>query len=354
MGSIYRRGNVWWLKYYQHGRSIRESAGTENKTAAKRMLQAREGDVAKDIPVTPKTGRVTFDEAATDLINDYTTNKHRSLDDVKRKINLHLRPVFGNRRLAGITTADVRAFTAERQKVGASNAEINRELAALKRMFSLAVQAGSLHHRPYVPLLQENNARQGFLEESQYHAVLAHLPADLRPVVTLAYLTGWRTKSEILSLQWRNVDLEASVVRLEAGKTKNGESRELPFGDAPELVRVFEERRATTKSLEQTKGQIIPWVFHRGGKPIRDFRGAWQSACKAAGCPGRIPHDLRRTAVRNLDRAGVSQSVAMLITGHKTASIYRRYRIVSTSDLRTALGKIGSEIGVGTSRRLSG
>ena len=82
------------------------------------------------------------------------------------------------------------------------------------------------------------------------------------------------------------------------------------------------------------------WVFHRDGKPIRNFRRAWKAACKAAGCPGRIPHDLRRTAVRNLDRAGVSQSVAMQITRHKTCSVYRRYRIVSSEDLRGGLQRL--------------
>lgn len=343
MGSIYKRGNVLWLKYYQHGRAIRESTGTKNRAAAKRMLVAREGDIAKDIPITPKTGRITFDEAVQDLLNDYTTNKRRSLEGVKRKINLHLRPVFGNRRMAGITTADIRAFTATRQTAGAANAEINRELAVLKRMFSLAVQGGALHARPHIPMLVENNVRQGFLEDSQYRSVMARLPVELRPVIEFAYFSGWRVKSEILPLQWRNVDLETQVVRLEQGKTKNGESRELPFGGSPELVALFASQRAATRKVEQDQGRIVPWVFHRSGKPIRSLRGAWIAACKFAGCPNRIPHDLRRTAVRNFDRAGISQSVAMQITGHKTASVYRRYRIVSTQELRDALARLATD-----------
>jgi integrase len=355
MGSIYRPAKtwtdasgkthrkewtIWWLKYYQNGKSIRESSGTDNRAAAKRMLQAREGDVSRGVPITAKTGKITFDEAVTDLENDYITNRRRSLDGVKRKIDLHLRPAFGRLRLANITTSHIRAFTVARQQAGAKNAEINRELSALKRMYSLAVQAGHLHHRPFVPMLAENNARQGFFEESQYRAVLAHLPPELRPVVTFAYLTGWRTKSEILPLEWRNVDLKACEVRLEAATTKNGETRELPYAGSPELVGMFKSLRAETTKLEQAQKRIIPFVFHRAGKRIRSFRGAWLAACKAAGCPGRIPHDLRRTAVRNMDQAGVSQSVAMQITGHKTASVYRRYRIVSTQDLRDALAKL--------------
>lgn len=340
MGSIYRRGSILWLKYYQGGRAIRESSGTGNRAAAVRMLKNREGDVAKEIPIEPQVGRITFDEAAADLLNDYKTNKRKSTGDVERKIRLHLRPAFGHCRLSSITTTQIRAFSADRQNAGASNAEINRELAALKRMFALAIQSGMLHHKPHVPMLQENNARQGFFEAEQYRAVLAHLPVELRPVVTFAYLTGWRTKSEILPLEWRNVDVRLRVVRLDAVSTKNGETRELPYGDVPELVRLFEELRAETTKAEQADGKIIPSVFHRAGRPIRDFRAAWQSACKAAGCPGRIPHDLRRTAVRNLDQAGVSQALAMQITGHKTASVYRRYRIVSSQDLKLALGKL--------------
>lgn len=342
MGSLYQRGSIWWLKYYQHGRAIRETSGTDNKAAAGRMLRLREGDIAKGIPVAPKLGRITFDEAAADLINDYKTNKRKTTKDVERKINLHLRPFFGRYLLANITTAQIRAFAASRQAAGASNAEINRELAALKRMFSLAVQGGALHHRPHVPMLTENNARQGFFEDSQFRAVLDHLPAEVRPVVTFAYITGWRTKSEVLTLEWRNVDLTSQVIRLDAAATKNGEARELPYSEVPELVELLDSRRRETTRLEQTAGRIIPFVFHRNGQPIRDFRGAWKAACVAAGCPGRIVHDLRRTAVRNLDQAGVSQTVAMQITGHKTASVYRRYRIVASQDLRQALGRLSS------------
>jgi integrase len=75
-------------------------------------------------------------------------------------------------------------------------------------------------------------------------------------------------------------------------------------------------------------------VFHRRGKPIAGFRKAWTKACKHAGCPGRIPHDFRRTAVRNLERAGVPRSVAMKMVGHKTEAIYRRYAIVDEAMLR--------------------
>ncbi|HYS18212.1 MAG TPA: tyrosine-type recombinase/integrase [Candidatus Binatia bacterium] len=87
---------------------------------------------------------------------------------------------------------------------------------------------------------------------------------------------------------------------------------------------------------------MVPSVFHRNGKPIKDYRSAWQNACEAAGLPGRIPHDFRRTAVRNLERAGVSRSVAMKLTGHKTEAVYRRYAIVSEQDLHEAAAKLAT------------
>jgi len=111
--------------------------------------------------------------------------------------------------------------------------------------------------------------------------------------VTFAYLTGWRTTSEVLPLEWRQVDWGGRVVRLDPGTTKNGEGRSFPFTTALETL--LKEQKAEHDWLKKTN-QIVPLVFHRDGERIKDFRGAWKTACKAAGCPGRIPHDFRRTA----------------------------------------------------------
>ena len=106
-----------------------------------------------------------------------------------------------------------------------SAGEINRELTVLKRMFSLAIQAGKLVHKPHFPMLRENNVRAGFFEREQYLAVQKHLPTSMQPVVTFAYVTGWRINSEVLPLQWRQVDLKLGEVRLDPGTTKNLEGR---------------------------------------------------------------------------------------------------------------------------------
>ena len=85
---------------------------------------------------------------------------------------------------------------------------------------------------------------------------------------------------------------------------------------------------------------MIPWVFHRDGRPIKHYRRAWLTACTAAGAPYRIPHDFRRTAVRNLERAGVPRSAGMKMVGHTTEAIYRRYAIQDEVMLREASEKL--------------
>jgi hypothetical protein len=174
---------------------------------AVRLLKVREGDVARGLPVTPKIGRLRFDEAAEDVLNDYRVNGKRSLDDVQRRFTLHLTPFFGGRRLSTVTTPDVRVYVAQRQAAGASNATVNRELTVLKRAFSLALQSGKLLAKPHIPMLHENNARTGFFEADQLASVLAHLPAPIQPVIRFAAITGWRIADEVLPLEWRQVDL---------------------------------------------------------------------------------------------------------------------------------------------------
>ena len=137
-------------------------------------------------------------------------------------------------------------------------------------------------------------------------------------------------------------------MRLDVGSTKNGEGRVFPLTD--DLRALLEERRRLTREAERKSDRIVPWVFFRmvaekrGGtkhpKAIRAFTKAWKVACIAAGCPGRIPHDLRRTAIRNMVRRGVPERVAMKLTGHKTPFIFQRYNIVSAGDLWTAANQL--------------
>jgi integrase len=129
-------------------------------------------------------------------------------------------------------------------------------------------------------------------------------------------------------------------LRLEPGETKNQEGRLFPL--TPELRDILSAQLERTRHLELATGQVIPWLFHRNGKQIKDFRTSWQNACLRASLAGRIPHDFRRTAVRNLERAGVPRSAAMKMTGHKTEAVYRRYAIVDEAMLKESAAKLAA------------
>jgi integrase len=340
MGELRKRGKYYQIRYYRGGQRIEESTGFEKYDDARELLKQREGDISKGAPITKASLKLTFDDAAKDVLADYTVNAKKSEADVKRRIDKHLTPAFTGRRLNSITTADIRAFTAARLKAGAAPAEINRELAIVKRGFRLAIDGDKYHGRmPKIPMLQERNVRQGFFDDAMVAAVLAKLPAALQPVVTFGYVTGWRIQSEVLPLEWRHVDRKAGEARLEPGTTKNQAGRVFPFTDA--LRALMDEQWRQHEAIEKA-GTICPYVFQRHGKRIKDFRMAWKKACKAAGFPGRIPHDLRRSAVRNMERHGLSRSVAMQLTGHKTEAVYRRYAITSESDLREGVDRLNA------------
>jgi len=283
--------------------------------------------------------RLTFSIAARGVLDDYRMNRKRSLVDVQRHVRLHLAPFFGRRRMAAITTADVRRYVARRQGEGAKNATINRELAVLKRAFTLAIAEDILPSRPRIPLLREDNVRRGFFEAETFEAVRNRLPSDLADFVSFLYVTGWRWRSEAARLRWTSIDFDAGEIRLDPGTTKTGEGRVFPF--TVELRELLERRRGVTRDRERALGRTVPHVFTRlHGEPLGTFNKAWATACRAAGVPGRVLHDFRRTAVRNLVRAGVPERVAMQMVGWKSRQMLDRYHIVSPADLIEAARKL--------------
>ncbi len=149
-----------------------------------------------------------------------------------------------------------------------------------------------------------------------------------------------RVKSEILTRQWAHGDLQSGWLRLEPGETKNLEGRQFRLTPALRVVLEHQRERTLAVAVEKATSAIIPWLFHREGRRVKSFWRAWLTACKGAGLSGRIPHDFRRTAVRNLERAGVARSTAMKMVGHKTESIYRRYAIVDETMLKEGAAKL--------------
>jgi len=332
-GITYKRGNVYWVQYYRNGKAYRESAHSTKEHDARKLLKTKLAQIALGRFVEPSSERITLRQLTDDLLNDYRVNNKRSLNRMENAID-HLLKYFLDDRVLSITTDRIRAYISHRQGEKAENATINRELAALKRAFTLGVQAQKLHTRPYIPTLQENNIRKGFFEHGDFVAVRDKLPDHLKPVVTFLYYTGCR-KGEALSLEWRQVDMDNQVVRFDPGTTKNSEGRVL-FLDGELLESI--------QGQHQNKMLLCPNVFHNKGKRIGDFRKAWNKACKAVGLSGKIPHDFRRTSVRNMIRAGVNERVAMMISGHKTRSVFDRYNIVSEQDLKEAARKTSTHI----------
>jgi integrase len=335
-----KTANTWRWELWVNGK--RHSGPAQTEAAANRILKRKIAEAGAGQFIGNAAERMPY-STLEDLVRaDYKMQERKSLRRAEISM-VHLRAAFGTDRAVQITSERISTYITARLDAGAKPATVQKELAALRRMYTLAVRARRLSfgHVPYIPTLNIQNIRTGFFEDAEYDSIRRHLSTDVQPVTDFMYWTGWRTK-ETLGLQWRQVDFANGVIRLDVGTTKNDEGRELPFAVLPDLRAVLECQRARTEAVQRETGQIIPWVFHRGGERIKDFLTGWHKACEKAGLVGRVPHDFRRTAVRRYERAGVSRSVAMKLTGHKAESVYRRYAIVASADLRDGLGKVAA------------
>jgi integrase len=368
-GSIYPRGGVLWIKYYKDGRPLRESTGTTSKTRANRLLQIRLRAVSSGEPFRLGMEKIKVSELAEDFLQDYRINGLKSQDDAEARWRLHLQDWFGHLRAAQVGTDTIKTYIEKRQQEGASNATINRELAALKRMFSLGMKSTppKVYRIPAIPHLRESNARKGFLTIERY-ARLADACASvglwLRAMLEVGYTFGWRV-SEVKKLSIRQVDMGSSRILLDPGTTKNDDGRVVRFKPGSVLANLL----AACCQGKQADG----YVFTReDGSPIRDFRSAWAKVCCAAElgqmvCPqcgkavdskgrcatcsvewkfkdlkyvGLIFHDLRRSAARNARASGVAEGVIMKMGGWKTRSVFDRYAIVAESDMADAIERV--------------
>ncbi len=342
-GSIYQRGKIYWIKYYRDGRPFYESSESCKYGDAQRLLDQRRAEVYSGTHLDSQTKRVTVGQLFDALDRDYKING-KDHEWVERVLRKHLRPCFEATRVVRFSYEACQRYIEQRQVQGAANATVNRELSLLHRAFTLGKEAGKVNVIPTLPKkLKENNVRKGFFERQQFVSLRAALPTEIKPIVTFAFWTGCR-KGEILSLLWQQVDLVERVVCLNPGETKNNEGR------AISLVDELYEMLRMQKAIRDEKWPTCPWVFSRHGKRVTDFRKSWAQACAAVGLiddsgdPARVFHDLRRTGVRNLIRAGVPERVAMMISGHKTRSVFDRYNIVSERDLHEAGHKLNEYI----------
>ena len=341
-GSIYRpkyrkpdgtvvEQAVWWVKYYKNGVPIRESAKTVSWDEANRFLKQRNGEVVTGKFAGTGPERIRMRALLEAVEGEYRENRRKSLLDVQIRLKKHLLPAFGDIRAADFGTWHIRQYISRRRRKAAS-ATINRELAIVSRAFHLAFAADPplVARMPHIPRLPEDNVREGFLDVDGYKRLVAELPAHLRPLFVVGYHTGVRS-GELKKLQWSQVDWKANQIHVSRRTTKNRDAHTLPvYGDMRAWLEIAKAERD-----EEFPG--CPWVFFDDqGMQIGTFRKAWASACKRAGVPGLIFHDLRRSAAMNMDRAGVSRRVIMQITGHKTEAMFLRYRIVNSRDLADA------------------
>jgi integrase len=332
-GRIFRtKGSRFWhFAFCQDGKEIRESSGSEDEAVARRALSKAIGKAENGNYVAPREVRLKFDEMAADLANYYKIKGKASGSSLPYFLK-HLQPVFGLDRARRITADRVRQYTADRLDEGAKPASVNKELGALRRMFTLAIKSGRLSrgfNLPTIELLTENNTRSGFVEPADFTRLCSALPDYLQDPVSFLYASSWRV-GEMRTLEWRDVDRDLTAIRLRPEVSKNRRARTLGLdGDLLDIM----QRASNVRRLE------CPFVFHHDGKPIGDFRKPWHRASREAGLAGILIHDLRRSGIRNSVRAGVSDTVVMTMSGHRTRAVFDRYNISSVADTAEAARK---------------
>ena len=333
----------WWISYQLNGKTNRESSGELTKTAAAGKLKARLLAIGNGNFLGPRIEKITVDELYEDLVQDYRING-QAVEWAESVWNVHLKDFFSGMRAANLGSNQIAAYVEKRRKENTAPATVNRELALLRRAFSIAFDAEPQKvsripkFRRFITS-EKGNERRGFVEEPQYRKLMdAAGPLWLRGLMAIAYNFGFR-RGELLGnpkkgtepMRCSQVDLLAGTVTLYSGETKNDEGR---------TVALTEECRLLLTELRRGKKPEDYLFTREKGEVIKDFRGTWDKLTEAAGVPGLLFHDFRRSSVRNMIRRGVPQKTARTVSGHKTDAVFSRYNIVSEDDIREAAKRI--------------
>jgi integrase len=340
-GGLEKIGDIWYFTFYNlNGKQVRRSSKSKLKSVAIEMLHKAQEELRKGTEPT-STRKLKYEDIRSILVADYidsgaATMKGDELFVSGRKGLLKpLDEFFAGMNVQAITTDTIRMFVAKRKdEDGVEGPTCNRNLAALRRMFKLAQREGKVSSTPYFPMQQESEPREGFVERPEFEKLRQAMPAGLHPALTFCYETGCRTGA-MKKIVWQWMNLAKREMNLPAGIIKNRKALALPL--STELVGML-------KKLFQKDGAVFDTT---------NFRKEWNKACVKLGLgkktgeewyqyEGLIPHDFRRSAVRNLIQAGVDQTTAMKITGHKTVHVFQRYNIISTTQLHDAMAKVSN------------
>lgn len=337
-GSLILRGRVYYARFYDHGREIRESLLTTDADVARRRFVALRKQLARGVYVDPGQRRVRVDELLDDLVGHLETRGIASLPKMKSTLKA-VRAELGHRPAHLLDTATIERAQAAWLKAGAAAATVNRRCELLRQALRIGARRRppKVVQPPEVPLLRVENARQGFLAQDDVERLVAALEdEDVRDFVEWLGWTGMRP-GEARQLTWPMVDLGVGALTVAPTVAKTRRGRVLALvGPLLEIVRRRQARRRLGCEL----------VFHRvskgrPGAPIQDIRRAFRAALKAAKLPLTVrPYDLRRSALRNLIRSGTHETVAMAISGHRTRSTFDRYNITSVEDVAAAIRRV--------------
>jgi len=329
-GRVFRRGDRLWIAYYQHGREHRESTGGLDAAVARALLNARLGQVATGALLAPELARLTVADALALKRADLESRPLRSRRLYCAMLD-RIGQALGQVRLQACTAETIATWEQGLRARGRAHGTRVNYVVLLRGAFALAIKRRWLPVVPDFPRLGPvRNARQGFVEAERLDRLLPALPDLGRELVRFAYASGWR-ETEILGLTWDMVDRHGREIRLPTSKTHTPRTLAIE-GD---LVALMTRRWAARVHGDR----LVAAVFHRKGRTptAATLRRWWDRARRAIGQPELYLHDLRRSAARNMIRAGVPETVAMSITGHRSRAMFRRYHIVTTDDQRAAL-----------------
>ncbi len=339
-GTLFQRGRVWWFKA-PNGERV--STGTAIESEAVDFKIRKLAELHTDQPHIKTHVRKTTVNELLDAHLAYMRRKGRkTTHEVENILTKHVRPYFGDRIASTLSTADFERYREDKQNK-LEPTTLNRHMAYIRSGYQTGhrrVTPRMVDFIPAFPIVDESyNVRQGFLSFEGYLKILDKLPASIRPIFVCGFHVSSR-KGELLKIRWDQV--EEGLIILSPFDTKNKTGRALPiYGDMVEVLK--EQRRIKDERFPECE-HVFFWhaedvmLSHGGrrtipGARIKKFAASWDKAVTAAGFPGLLFHDLRRTAERNMKKAGMDQDMRMKISGHKTPSMSTRYNIIVADDI---------------------